>query len=40
MKPIGKKQLGGKKTIGGGLATSGRLILNTNLGGGRIGMGD
>ena len=39
IKPLGKKQLGGKKSIGGP-APSGRMILNTNLGGGRIGMGE
>ena len=39
MKPMGKKSLGGKKSIGG-MPPSGRMILNTNLGGGRIGMGE
>lgn len=39
MKPLGKKSLGGKKSANG-IAPSGRMILNTNLGGGRLGMGE
>ena len=40
MKPLSKKQLGGKKSIGGGLTPSGRMVLNTGLGGGRIGISE